>query len=1075
MKFALDVKGKLYWQTPLFDIINNNEEIYGILLLIKGDKGLVISPHSYRVFNKDGFVLQEVAVNDPLGIMKKEIVDSTVLIGMEAYVKNGSSFLEYCFELSGHGTAEIEEIQFFCGGLKENRPFDGPPYLEWIDSLIFNKEYRKHIIVNYEKVYDLPEDIRPYLEIHEKDIINLMPDRRPVKFSLKGTFKYYWNPLFPDVLLDEYKNPVDLEFKGMNLYYQEVKSPSGKVQKYEYYLKKKDDGTEEKIYVDSFMTSARINNMCKASTVLSRFYKTTGNIAAAIKAGVILSSLSKKIIDWPIYGRGDWNIKEENFYPADSYESWFSFIVGEWYTPSLGRFVDYVTNIVELIQDEIIWDEISGICEFDAFKMISDAVMHVTKLALKYDAFYRNDPWRYFHNTVGCEIRACIKAGIVFGCPELVHYGVQKSSGTIRYNCMADGMLPESFSYTKDIVKSISVALSFAEGYSDPLNYVAKIDNERFENFHSYKYIPLLAKANKIMDKLKYPDGAPFTYHDTWPAYTYPEDVSVNDCQSDEIKPFLVPSFGHCFAARGSGTNSVQAHLHYSGFYNHGHADMLNFVLWAYGFEMTADIGYSHLGGYVKSSISHNTVIVNGETQKKTHCGNLTAWFCETDGMQFIQADDGGRCSYECADVYKRTIILIPVLNNSVVIDIFEVKGGDLHEWMINGSGDFKQKVDISAELIKTEDNLSDDAIAYIPPPVEARMSSYLLPMLPEDQPGTKSVYYGAFRNARFYKSDYIWKAKFLVDYDNDMENNIQGKLKPHNLGIKKPEMLLHWIYPLDSEVILCEAPRNRYYHELQNLEKARESWHVDRMQKLIVRKKGKNLNNCFIALWEPYMNKEFLQEVKLIDEIPFDSGIGIFLKSEGFVSVLIYNKSDIINELSAKGLSAKGAFASFTKTEDSISLTLYDGKYISACGITVELEQWPELDIVAYEKEDGNHILLAKGSIDAYSEHICGKTYAGEYIIIRQEGAANRWCRLSTMKKCGDIIKLTLIEDPGFEYNNDIKLLKETYFPYRSIYGALKVKFPAYFYAKFSTSVNNKDKKILHLKKSGEIKINID
>ncbi len=235
------------------------------------------------------------------------------------------------------------------------------------------------------------------------------------------------------------------------------------------------------------------------------------------------------------------------------------------------------------------------------------------------------------------ELTMFIETGRALGCPELVHYAFKKIAAAYRYNFMADGMLPESTSYVEDMVGGIKRLLTAsAEGYSDPPGYTARINGRHIENFDPNREIPLFSKSLQVMERLRFPDGSPTTMHDTWAA----SQSSVPKRDLSPVRPFLLPDFGHAILGSGKNPNAFEAHLHYSGYYNHGHQDALTFTLWAYGEELTADIGYDHQGAYKKSSVSHDLVAVNSKTQASAdvHRGDLLAWFAPDDGCQIVQA-----------------------------------------------------------------------------------------------------------------------------------------------------------------------------------------------------------------------------------------------------------------------------------------------------------------------------------------------------------------------------------------------------------------------------------------------------
>ncbi|MBQ9986633.1 MAG: Ig-like domain-containing protein, partial [Oscillospiraceae bacterium] len=117
---------------------------------------------------------------------------------------------------------------------------------------------------------------------------------------------------------------------------------------------------------------------------------------------------------------------------------------------------------------------------------------------------------------------------------------------------------------------------------------------------------------------------------------------------------------------------------------SHGHLDVLQMGIDAYGFNFTPDLGYPAATGndpnrlqWVSNTLSHNTVVVDGVRQLGIYVGNP------------LHFDDAGKVSvidveapevYEQTDIYRRTLVSVQASNEvDYTVDFFRVKGGNEH------------------------------------------------------------------------------------------------------------------------------------------------------------------------------------------------------------------------------------------------------------------------------------------------------------------------------------------------------------------------------------------------------------
>ncbi len=118
----------------------------------------------------------------------------------------------------------------------------------------------------------------------------------------------------------------------------------------------------------------------------------------------------------------------------------------------------------------------------------------------------------------------------------------------------------------------------------------------------------------------------------------------------------------------------------YSG---HNHYDGLNLGIEAYGFNVAPDIGYPELTGtdkyrnWDKSTVAHNTVVVNAKHQTNTEASD-PLHFDDSGKVKVMDVDASDR--YSETEKYRRTVVTVDIDDEiSYGVDFFRVKGGNEH------------------------------------------------------------------------------------------------------------------------------------------------------------------------------------------------------------------------------------------------------------------------------------------------------------------------------------------------------------------------------------------------------------
>lgn len=129
----------------------------------------------------------------------------------------------------------------------------------------------------------------------------------------------------------------------------------------------------------------------------------------------------------------------------------------------------------------------------------------------------------------------------------------------------------------------------------------------------------------------------------------------------------------------------------YGRTYFHGHADTLNFDLFAFGRWLAPDHGYPEFATnwpsrneWTTNTLAHNTVFVDGQPQRR-HWGGKAVVFRQLPDFAAVEID--GRAAYPTLERYARTLLLIGQRGGAgaYLVDIFRVNGGRDHVLSLHG------------------------------------------------------------------------------------------------------------------------------------------------------------------------------------------------------------------------------------------------------------------------------------------------------------------------------------------------------------------------------------------------------
>lgn len=589
-------------------------------------------------------------------------------------------------------------------------------------------------------------------------------------------------------------------------------------------------------------------------------------------------------------------------------------------------------------------------------------------------------------------LRGLISAGRVLAEPAYVHDAVQWITDLIRKQFFVDGMWREvAVSYHNQTVNGLADVMDLLKGYSDPKGYVHPESGARYENLDLSERFPLFEKARRIPDLLRYPNGRVVAVHDTWAR----EHRAPTECSG----PNLLGGAGHAWLGRGSGAHQTQAHLHFSGAYGHAHADLLSISLFSHGQERLSDIGYTwtHQRQWASSTLSHSTVVVNGEDQARGHeknpsDGDLLLFVPGDSGFQAVAAR-GNRAYPGVVRDYRRLLVVIGVsAQDAYVVDVFRVDGGERHEYVLVGDAN-------NDGSIETDLDRSPYGETLLPPHVKVILPSG------ETVPGYAEGHnfvYAYVRDVRRAEISAPWNVVFTSE------------------GEPKGGVRIHGASGLDGELLFGSMPSVRRAEESEG--------RLDdyTMPALIHRREGNDLTSEFVSVLEPFGDAPFLRSVEMLDSD--SNGLTLKIEGDGYTDFLLHSRD---GKRTVAGDIVLDGRIGFVREQDGAveRMTLVGGSLLKMADVELRGEGIFEGAIVGVlRKENGSDIdgLVVDGSVPE------GDRLKDLTVLVKDGAGFTLGLRLMDVIDREGRTILVLADDPGFEIEPD-GTSRHVYFPGRS------------------------------------------
>ena len=612
--------------------------------------------------------------------------------------------------------------------------------------------------------------------------------------------------------------------------------------------------------------------------------------------------------------------------------------------------------------------------------------------AIRQDKFHETD----YSNAAPRIYEGYVAIGRVLGDPGLIHDGVRQSRGLFERMFYEDGFwLEGSVGYHQMTMHGMERVFEAARGYSDPPGYADPVDGTRFDDLDIERDIPMIARAQRIEEICRYPDGRTLPVHDNWAYFR-------NLKAPERSVSTLLAGVGHAWLGCGEGKDQAQLHLHFSGGYGHEHADNLAMALFAKGLEVLPDIGYTHTRrrGWSTSTLAHNAVVIDETEQYKRgnrgpSDGRLLAFETGLDMVQWMEAD-GTRSYPGLAQTYRRMLMLVQAGGSEVyAVDVFQVLGGAQHDWALHGSADADGAVAVSVPLADFGENLLP-GVTVRWPGGEAD---------PGDAEGRNPAY---------------------AYFQNVSHGEVTGDVSVSFSVVDSPVgVRTHLPAQAGAEVFTGDAMSFRRAEENDAL------LSKYRMPMFLLRRKSAApLSSRFVAVHEPFDGKPFVDGVTLVEG---GSGVVISVRHHGVTDHIVYRTGK--GRVAVGDLSLDGDMGFVRERNGAVVwMGLWGGTTLHWKGEVLKGDGVCEGAVTGVFRKD------AGDACDGLRvDFPMGGDLKGATAVVIFGDGSTRGCRICGVEQDGKGAVLILASDPGFALTDTGA--KHVFFPLREMAGSVRVK----------------------------------
>ena len=815
--------------------------------------------------------------------------------------------------------------------------------------------------------------VTPVLQMTEAEILELIPTRSGLYFvgcthcqagQQEGQLSV-WYVGEPYVVRCEYCGHVYPSKDHPMDQVLEVTSPGGEVHTYPYHASRPTWWQGEEPYRSYFGARVdyhKIRYMEGAARKLARLYATTGDQTCARRAGLILHRFAQVFpgycyhFDYPFRQKiiNEGEVSPEDFRPGFRTARW------TWWA-----YLDISRSLLEAY--DLIAD--SGQLETLAGETGAPVVAGIERMfVLMADQVLgnRDDLGNMSPGTWA----SLVHAGRVLGRPGYVHTAIGRLRRMVGEQFFYDGSWREGApSYHSQVMGGLAAVIDAARGHTDPPGFTDPQTGERFDDLDVEADLPEVTRARQALLDMRLPNGRYAPVHDTW--------WTGGTTSQEASSPMLLPALGHGILGRGQGEDQTQVHLTWSPGYGHIHYDGLSLLLFARGGELLSDLGYTHTRWreWTVATASHNLVVVDGANQAADTgtYGSLRCFDKANHQCQVLSVDNP-HVYPGVVDTYRRTVALADLDGvNGYVIDIFQVEGGDQHDYFLHGSADQTQQLTAAAAggplALVPLASLVPDNVGFALGQTE-QTSNCL-------QPGFAYGYLNSLRQMRLDEAT-------VVQLSFETEDATPG--------------LQVWcVARAGDELVLGRNPAIR---QARDDDSKLDQYH--RAFALLRRRGGASL---FATIIEPHAGEPLIQSVTAVD-LP-GAALALEVAIGARRDLVIVNAHNARGHWQGRPLAAT-AELTILRGPDTVSATVVNGS-LGWGDFGLQTTRVVGKQLLAVARHSGGGSLLVAGQF---------LPLAGTIVALDHAGQRTSAYEVASSAPEGDNSRLTLTDDPGFEFD---------------------------------------------------------
>ncbi len=279
----------------------------------------------------------------------------------------------------------------------------------------------------------------------------------------------------------------------------------------------------------------------------------------------------------------------------------------------------------------------------------------------------------------------------------------------------------------------------------------------------------------------------------------------------------------------------------------HAHRNALQLGLYGFGLDLAPDLGYPEQTGswpkrvnWTANTISHNTVVVDAERQEG-HWVGIPRHFEANEKVRFIDVE--APIVYPQTETYRRSTAMIRVDGkNSYLVDLFRVRGGSDHLFSFHGAEGPVELEGLNTETQPGGTYAGED----IPLPGHGENTGY------NNQVGNGFNYLYNVRRAASPAGGFSVEWRIEDSWDvlpADRKDGIRLRLTMLNDDL--------------DELALAHGDPPQHV----------DSDNPRRLNYMLARRQGDNLETSFTSVIEPYRGERFVRSVEALDIVPADNG----------------------------------------------------------------------------------------------------------------------------------------------------------------------------------------------------------